>query len=106
MSLKGALYCFEVLMGLQLHGVGKRAFDERLAKSGSPRQVELVILKNRNGNTGKIICYDYHAKYSCFEEKELPFQDAGSGASAEAKSAAAECGPKTAKTASRKKAGW
>jgi replicative DNA helicase len=106
MSLKGALYCFEVLMGLQLHGVGKRAFDERLAKSGSPRQVELVILKNRNGNSGKIICYDYHAKYSCFEEKELPFQDAGSGASAEAKSAAAECGPKTAKTASRKKAGW
>jgi replicative DNA helicase len=80
----GIEYCCEVLIGLQLFGVGKRGFDEQLAKSRSPRQVELSILKNRSGESGKIICYDYHAKFSCFEERELPFQDVdNSGAVAE-----------------------
>ena len=45
-------YSSDVLIGLQLKGAGQKDFDANQAKRKVPREVELVILKNRNGRTG------------------------------------------------------
>lgn len=42
-------YSSDVLIGLQFKGAGKKGFDVRSAKAKTPRDIELVILKNRNG---------------------------------------------------------
>lgn len=62
-------YGSDVLIGLQLKGAGDSVFDVDAAKQADPRMVELVILKNRNGATGKHIYFDFHAKFNYFEEK-------------------------------------
>ena len=61
-------YGSDVLIGLQLKGVGTAGFDVNEAKSKEPREVELVILKNRNGRTGDTIEYKYYPMYNYFEE--------------------------------------
>src|SRR5699024_7708204 len=45
--------------------------DHEDEKSKEPREIELKILKNRNGITGISIDYEYYAKYNSFKEKEL-----------------------------------
>jgi replicative DNA helicase len=60
-------YSSDVLLGLQLKGAGKN-LDVNAAKSKNPRDVELVILKNRNGPTGKRIAYEYYPMFNYFEE--------------------------------------
>ena len=61
-------YSTDVLIGLQLMGVGDKNFDVDAAKSKNPREVEAVILKNRNGRTGGKIGYDFYAMFNYFEE--------------------------------------
>lgn len=61
-------YSADVLFGLQLKGTGKPGFDINLEKSREPRQIELVMLKNRNGIPYAKIDLDYQAKYSLFWE--------------------------------------
>lgn len=61
-------YSSDVLIGLQLHGAGEKGFDATKEKSKTPREVELVILKNRNGATGKKIGYNYFPMFNYFEE--------------------------------------
>ena len=66
-------YSSDVLIGLQLAGAGMKDFDTETAKSREPRQIELKILKSRNGPTGGIVEFDYHPKFNYFEEThELP----------------------------------
>ena len=62
-------YSSDVLIGLQLKGVGKKDFDANEAKKKSPREIELVILKNRNGRTGDKLGYKYYPLYNYFEEE-------------------------------------
>lgn len=50
-------YSSDVLLGLQLKGTGEKGFDEKDAKSRYPREIELVVLKNRNGATSKRVEY-------------------------------------------------
>lgn len=57
-----------VCLALQLKGVGDMHFDVEEAKSKKPREVELVVLKNRFGETGKKILYFYHQMFNMFEE--------------------------------------
>ena len=65
----GALeYSSDVLMGLQLEGVGSESFDVNEAKAKDPREVELVILKNRNGATGGKLSFEYYPKFNYFKE--------------------------------------
>ena len=65
----GALeYSSDVLMGLQLEGVGSENFDVNEAKSKDPREVELVILKNRNGATGEKLSFEYYPRFNYFKE--------------------------------------
>lgn len=61
-------YSSDVLLGLQLKGAGGKNFDANEAKKKNPREVELVILKNRNGSTGDNISYKYYPLFNLFEE--------------------------------------
>lgn len=68
-------YSSDVLIGLQFKGQGDKDFDidEAKAKSNdknSPRDIELKILKNRNGRTGDSLFYKYHALFNYFKEVE------------------------------------
>lgn len=61
-------YGSDVLIGLQLKGAGKKGFDSTEAKDKDPREIELVILKNRNGKTGKKLELEYYPKFNYFRE--------------------------------------
>ena len=63
-------YSSDVLIGLQLKGAGDKDFDELKAKSGyRVREIELVILKNRQGKVGDKILYEYYPMFNYFKEK-------------------------------------
>ena len=62
-------YSSDVLIGLQLKGAGTKDFNEGEQKEKNPRDIELVILKNRNGKTGKKVNYEYYPQFNYFEEK-------------------------------------
>lgn len=64
----GLEYGSDVVIGLQLKGVGKKDFDVDKAKGQDPREIELKILKNRNGKTGDTIAYEYYPLFNYFTE--------------------------------------
>jgi len=61
-------YSSDVLMGLQVKGAGDKNFDVDEAKKKDPREIELKILKNRNGKTGDTIRFDYYPMFNYFKE--------------------------------------
>lgn len=61
-------YGSDVLIGLQLKGAGEKNFKANEAKQKNPREIELVILKNRNGATGKTIRFEYYPPFNYFKE--------------------------------------
>ena len=61
-------YSTDVLIGLQLKGVGSKNFDVDRAKSRNPREVEAVVLKNRNGKTGGKTGFHFYAMFNYFAE--------------------------------------
>ena len=61
-------YSSDVLIGLQAKGAGKKEFDVNAANRKDPREIELVILKNRNGRTGDTIAYEYYPLFNYFKE--------------------------------------
>ena len=61
-------YSCDVLLGLQMKGAGKDKFDANEAKRKDPREVELVILKNRNGKTGDVLGFKYYPMFNYFKE--------------------------------------
>ena len=63
-------YSADVLIGLQLMGTGEKDFDVDEAKSRNPREIEAIVLKNRNGRTGGKIGYKYYSMFNYFEELE------------------------------------
>ena len=62
-------YSADILIGMQLQGVGgtDKKMTEAKAKAKHPRDVQVVILKNRNGELGDIY-YKYYSKYNYFKE--------------------------------------
>ena len=64
-------YSSDVLIGLQLKGAGEKSFDYTAEKKKNPRQIELVVLKNRDGAVGDKICFDYYPMFNYFTEKGL-----------------------------------
>ena len=60
-------YSSDILIGLQLKGAGEKNFDANEAKKKSPREIELIILKNRNGRTGEKLGYRYYPLFNYFE---------------------------------------
>lgn len=61
-------YSSDVLIGLQLEGAGDDSFDATAAKRKNPRDIELVVLKNRNGRVGDKIKYQYYSMFNFFHE--------------------------------------
>lgn len=61
-------YSSDILIGLQLKGAGKKDFDANEAKRKEPREIELVILKNRNGRTGDSLSFNFYPLFNYFEE--------------------------------------
>jgi replicative DNA helicase len=57
-------YSCDTLIGLQFQDKS----DPNEAKQKEPRDIEAVILKQRNGPVGAKINFSFHAKYNCFEE--------------------------------------
>ena len=62
-------YCADVVVGLQLEGVGQDDFDVDVEKAKNPRSIEAVILKNRFGETGGTIRYTYNPALNYFRER-------------------------------------
>ena len=62
-------YSSDVLIGLQLEGAGSNSFDATEEKQKDPRNIEAVILKNRNGRTGDKIAFEYKPMFNHFKEK-------------------------------------
>lgn len=61
-------YGSDVLLGLQLKGAGGKSFDVNAAKAKDPRELELVVLKNRNGKTGSKIELEYYPLFNYITE--------------------------------------
>lgn len=61
-------YSSDVVIGLQLKGIGDSKFDVNNAKGSDERDIELVILKNRHGKSGCYIQYKYNSLFNIFEE--------------------------------------
>ena len=64
----GIEYGCDVIIGLQLRGVGAKDFDVNTEKRREPRQIDALILKNRDYITGEKVLFDYRAKYNYFAE--------------------------------------
>lgn len=65
-------YSSDVLIGLQFSGITGKA-EERVekieeAKRKDPREIELKILKNRNGRTGDTLKMAYYPRFNLFKE--------------------------------------
>ena len=65
-------YSSDVLIGLQLKGAGDKDFDPTEAKKKDPREIELVILKNRNGQTGAKVPFEFYPMFNYFVENDNP----------------------------------
>lgn len=61
-------YSSDILIGLQLKGAGKKDFNANEAKKKDPREIELVILKNRNGRAGDSLSFNFYPLFNYFEE--------------------------------------
>ena len=63
----GALeYGADCLMGLQFTRGTESGFDVDAARREDPRQVQLVILKNRHGESGSKVNFEYRARFNSF----------------------------------------
>ena len=71
-------YSSDILLGLQLDGMDNLSQGERNRsqaikqieewKKADPRKAQLKILKNRNGNMGISLYYDYYPMFNTFKE--------------------------------------
>lgn len=61
-------YTANAVLGMQLKGVGTKDFDVDKEKQQNPRNIEIKILKNRNGETGGILNYKYYPQFNYFSE--------------------------------------
>lgn len=60
-------YGSDVLIGLQLKGAGEKDFDLNIAKAKDPREVEFIVIKNRNGRiSGQGAALSYYPAFNCF----------------------------------------
>lgn len=66
-------YSADVLLGLQLEGTGEKEFNIDKAKQKPVREIELKILKNRNGPVGETLHFAYRPQFNLFTERDRPF---------------------------------
>ena len=61
-------YSSDIVFGLQLAGAGKKDFDATAAKRKNPREIELVVLKNRDAAVGDTVTFEYYPMFNLFKE--------------------------------------
>ena len=65
-------YSSDIILGMQLYGAGMKKQGQSLdvdeEKKRSPRRIQVVVLKNRDGKTGEIIPYHYFPSRNRFIE--------------------------------------
>lgn len=64
----GIEYSADVVIGLQFKGAGGTNFHTQNARKKTPREIQLVILKNRHGEIGDPIDYEYYPMFNYFKE--------------------------------------
>lgn len=64
-------YSSDIVLALQLKGAGEKNFNPTDAKRKNPREVELVVLKNRDAKVGDTVSYKYYPMFNLFEESGL-----------------------------------
>lgn len=65
----GALeYSADVLIGLEFMGAGSKDYSEKVEKQKDPRQIRLVILKNRNGKAWESCGFNYYPLFNYYKE--------------------------------------
>lgn len=69
----GIEYGSDVLLGLQFYmgNTEPKKFDINAAKAKKEREIELCVLKNRDGKTGGVINYNYNPMFNFFEELSI-----------------------------------
>ncbi|MBO6214196.1 MAG: toprim domain-containing protein [Lachnospiraceae bacterium] len=65
----GVEYSSDVVIGLQLKGAGEADFDATKEKKRNPREIELVILKNRQAQVGDKVALTYYPQFNYFREE-------------------------------------
>ncbi|MBR2675224.1 MAG: hypothetical protein IKE52_07255 [Mogibacterium sp.] len=60
-------YTSDIVMALQYSGVSQEGFDSEVEKQKSPRDVDLVILKQRYGASGQTITMPFYPEYNWFD---------------------------------------
>jgi replicative DNA helicase len=63
-------YTSDVLLALQFSKIGTPGFDSGEEKGKATRDMQLSIIKNRNGEAGKKIGFSYNPKFNYFGEVE------------------------------------
>lgn len=63
----GIDYSADVLLGLQARGAGERGFDLEKEKRKDPRELDVIILKNRTAALCKPLSFRYYPAYSYFD---------------------------------------
>lgn len=61
-------YSSDIVFGLQLKGAGEKNFDSTKAKRKNPREIELVVLKNRDAAVGDTVSFNYYPMFNLFTE--------------------------------------
>ena len=66
----GIEFSCDCVLGMHLKGIGGSDFDEKRARKNNPRDVELVVLKQRNGPSGDKLTFCYWPVFNYFTEVE------------------------------------
>lgn len=61
-------YSADVIMGMQLSAVGSKNFNINEEKTKNPRSIDIVILKQRYGQSGNKLSFKYYPANDYFEE--------------------------------------
>ncbi len=64
-------YSSDVLSNLRFAGTGGNGFEATTEKMKNPREIEPVVLKNRNGRAGNKRAYNYYTLFNFFQERGL-----------------------------------
>lgn len=65
-------YGADVLIGLEFAAAGRDNYNEQAEKKKDPREIRLVILKNRNYKAWDSVTFKYYPKFNYFSEMEEP----------------------------------
>lgn len=63
-------YSADVLIGMELTGIGTKNFNEQKAMDKEERELDIKILKNRYGKSGELIRFNFHSMFNYFEEAQ------------------------------------